>query len=128
MVAKFAVAEIIFCGNDQTRLIERVQPGISVLGWDTKLAIRKRFFVSIQLLKIGRHRFRGSAEKPAQLGFNVKFPFRALLGFASVRGWTEKAFLGRRCPFRISAGRDLSKKLRQEWVELRNLKLVLAAA
>ena len=128
MIAKLAVAEIVFCRNDQPGLIERVQPGISMLRGDTKLAICERLLVPIQLLQIGSHCFRGGAKKSAQLGFHIKFPFRTLLGFASVRRWAEKAFLRRRCPLRICAGGNLPKKLRQKWIELRNFELVLSPA
>src|SRR6266480_166037 len=47
VIAQFAFGEVIFCRNDQTRLIERAQPAISMFGGNAKGTIREAFFVAV---------------------------------------------------------------------------------
>src|SRR5438552_5495741 len=43
VIAQFAFGVVIFCRDDQTRLIERVQPGISMFGGNAQGTIRETF-------------------------------------------------------------------------------------
>src|ERR1700730_8103026 len=122
MIAQLAVSEVVSCRDSQARLVQRTQPCIRVVGWNTQSAIRERFLVSVQLFKVSRDRFCGRLEKLSQFRLNIKFPLRATFACRFVRGSTEKAFLRLRSSLWISTGRYLPQKLSQKWIESRYLK------
>src|ERR1700676_3771768 len=95
---------------------------------DAQRAVGKSPLVSVQLLKVRRHSFRGRLKKPAQFRLDVKFPFRTALFLALAGRPAEEALLGRQTSLRTCAGRYLSKQFGQKWIELRYLELVFPPA
>src|SRR6267143_78683 len=95
---------------------------------DAQRAVGKSPLVSVQLLEVRRHCFSGRLKKPAQFRLDVKFPFRTALFLALAGRPAEEALLSRRTSLRACAGRYLSKKFGQKWIELRYLELVFPPA
>ena len=65
MIAKFAFGEVIFCGDDQPRLIQCVQPGIGMLGGNAQGAIRQTVFRCRLVAPNRQPRFRSRFETGA---------------------------------------------------------------
>src|SRR5438105_4835908 len=88
MIAELAIGEVVFRGNGEPGLVQRIQPRLGVFSRNFQGAISEWLRAAVQLLQVRGHRLGGRTKQTPQLRFDINLPFRANL---LLRSWGRRA-------------------------------------
>src|SRR5205085_6963722 len=88
MIAELAIGEVVFRGNGEPGLVQRIQPRFGVFSRNFQGAISEWLRAAVQLLQVCGHGLSGGTKQAPQLRFDIDLPLGANL---RLRGWGRRA-------------------------------------